>query len=51
MYSPSNVWVNVQASGHPWDMCWDLGSASGWRPFFGGALAPRELASMQVCAH
>ena len=48
LYSPSNVWVNVQPSGAPWDIAWDLGQASEWRPFFGAVLPPRELAAMQV---
>jgi hypothetical protein len=47
VYSPANIWANLQGSGHPWEMCWELAGA-GWQPFFGQALAPRELASMQV---
>lgn len=48
VYSSDNVWANIQASGHPWDISWHLGDASTWKPFFGPVLPLRELASIQV---
>lgn len=48
VYSASNVWANTQDSGHPWDISWQLEDGGAWRPLFGAALAPRELASIQV---
>ncbi|KAI8465651.1 MAG: hypothetical protein J3K34DRAFT_487137 [Monoraphidium minutum] len=48
VYNSSNIWVNVQTVGAPWDLSWDLGQSSCWRPFFGPALPQRELAPMQV---
>jgi hypothetical protein len=48
VYSAHNIWANVQETGHPWDMVWDLSEAVCWRPFFGPVLPHRELASLQV---
>ncbi|GBF93799.1 hypothetical protein Rsub_06131 [Raphidocelis subcapitata] len=48
VYDSANVWANVQPSGHPWDMRWNLADGAAWRPLFGAVLPPRELASMQV---
>jgi hypothetical protein len=51
VYSSDNLWANIQESGHPWDIGWQLGDSSAWKPFFGPVLQPRELASIQVGAH
>lgn len=48
VYSRDNIWANIQLSGHPWDISWNLGDSSCWRPFFGAVLQPREMASIQV---
>jgi hypothetical protein len=48
VYSSGNVWANVQPAGAPWDLAWDLDQGACWRPFFGGVLPPRELASTQA---
>jgi hypothetical protein len=48
VYNSANIWANIQASGHPWDISWHLGDASAWKPFFGPVLHTRELASIQV---
>ena len=48
VYDQSNVWANIQPSGHPWDISWDLRQAAGWRPFFGPVIPPRDLATLQV---
>jgi hypothetical protein len=47
IYSTANIWANVQATGHPWELDWGL-AGPGWRAFFGQALPLRELASVQV---
>ena len=49
VYDGQNMWANVQVEGHPWSMTWDFTNANQWRPFFGLAMMPRELASLQVC--
>jgi hypothetical protein len=48
VYNNDNIWVNIQDSGHPWEVSWHLGDAAAWKPFFGPVLPLRELASIQV---
>eukprot|EP00878_Enallax_costatus_P033652 GHUV01037194.1.p1 GENE.GHUV01037194.1~~GHUV01037194.1.p1 ORF type:complete len:205 (+),score=76.54 GHUV01037194.1:30-617(+) len=48
LYNRDNIWANIQLSGHPWDVSWNLADHGCWRPFFGAVLPPRELASIQV---
>lgn len=48
VYDGINMWANVQASGQPWDMRWNLGARREWRPFFGDVLPLREVATLQV---
>ncbi len=48
VYDGDNMWANVQPTGHPWEMNWDLSDGSAWRPFFGAVLPWRELATVQV---
>lgn len=48
VYDGANAWANVQAVAAPWDMNWDLGNGSAWRPFFGPLLAPRAVMTVQA---
>jgi hypothetical protein len=48
VYDGGNVWANVQPSGRPWEMRWNLSAAKDSVPFFGPALPQREMASIQV---
>ncbi|GFR45894.1 hypothetical protein Agub_g7350 [Astrephomene gubernaculifera] len=48
LYDGSNIWANTQPSGRPWEMRWNLGAPRDWAPFFGAALSPREIASVQT---
>lgn len=35
MYNHSNVWANIQVSGAPWEVHWDLTDNRNWKPLFG----------------
>ncbi|KAG2484062.1 hypothetical protein HYH03_017082 [Edaphochlamys debaryana] len=48
VYENTNIWANVQATGRPWEMKWNLEAAKEWQPFFGAQLPPREIASIQT---
>jgi hypothetical protein len=48
VYSATNIWVNIQEGGRPWDISWQLADPAAWRPFFGELLPHKELASLQV---
>ncbi|GLC45379.1 hypothetical protein PLESTM_001726300, partial [Pleodorina starrii] len=48
LYDGTNIWANIQPTGRPWEMRWNLGAAKDWQPFFGSALPPREIASLQT---
>eukprot|EP00775_Hariotina_reticulata_P004277 gene4277-4531_t len=47
VYNSDNLWANIQLTGHPWDMTWNLADQNAWRPFFGPVLSHREMASIQ----
>ncbi|GIL90780.1 hypothetical protein Vretifemale_18510, partial [Volvox reticuliferus] len=48
LYDGTNIWANTQPTGRPWEMRWSLGAVKDWDPFFGAALPPREIASLQT---
>ncbi|GLI71606.1 hypothetical protein VaNZ11_016870 [Volvox africanus] len=48
LYDGANIWANTQPTGRPWEMRWNLGAVKDWHPFFGVALPPREIASLQT---
>lgn len=48
LYDGTNMWANVQSTGQPWEMRWELGRRGDWRPFFGDVLRPKEIGTLQV---
>ena len=49
VFNDANVWANIQPSGRPEAMDWQLHEPSKWRPFFGakGFPAPQVMRSVQ----
>lgn len=52
MFDQNNIWANVQMSGTPWDINWQLQDARYWRPFFGLMVrtAPALVCTVYSCA-
>jgi len=47
IFDNANIWANIQNTGNPSQLKWDLTSASLWKPFFGPQCAFRSIRTLQ----